>query len=82
MVLGDLKDRGDRAGDREWVVGGFDDPWSDLDALETFSINGMKSAFLHYDERVRIIYERIKAPFAALREELGLPGRRPYGARS
>jgi len=52
-----------------------------LDDLEELSINGMKSAFLHYDERCRIIYERIKAPFAALREELGLPSRKSYGER-
>ncbi|QDU67750.1 adenosine deaminase [Engelhardtia mirabilis] len=51
----------------------------DLDALETLSINGMKSAFLHYDERVRIIYERIKAPFAKLRGEMGLEARQIYG---
>lgn len=52
-----------------------------LDDLEVLSINGMKSAFLHYDERCRIIYERIKAPFAALREELDLPSRKSYGER-
>ena len=51
----------------------------DFDELERLSINGMKSAFAHYDERTRVIYERIKAPFAALREELGLAPPRPYG---
>lgn len=51
----------------------------DLDDLETISINGMKSAFAHYDERCRFIFERLKAPFAALRRELGLPARRVYG---
>ncbi len=40
--------------------------------LEKITINGMKSAFLHYDERVRIIFERIKPGYAKLREELGL----------
>ena len=35
------------------------------------SINGMKSAFAHYDERCRLIFDRVKAPFAALRAELG-----------
>jgi adenosine deaminase len=43
----------------------------DLDAaaLEKLAINGMKSAFLGYEERCRIIYERIKPGFAALRDE-------------
>ena len=51
-----------------------------LDELETLSINSMKSAFAPYDERCRFIFERIKRPFALLREGLGLPSRRPYGA--
>jgi adenosine deaminase len=50
-----------------------------LDELETLSINGMKSAFAHYELRRKFIYERIKAPFAALRRELGLPQRVVYG---
>lgn len=36
----------------------------DLSDLRLLSINGMKSAFLHYDERCRIIYDRIKRGFA------------------
>jgi adenosine deaminase len=40
-----------------------------LDDLEKLTINGMKSAFAHYDERVRIIFERIKPGYAALRRE-------------
>lgn len=40
----------------------------DLAALEKIAINGMKSAFAHYDERVRVIYDRIKPGYAALRE--------------
>ncbi|HKX45699.1 MAG TPA: adenosine deaminase [Planctomycetota bacterium] len=52
-----------------------------LDDLETLSINGMKSAFLHYDQRVRMIYEAIKDPFARLRAEFGLPARERYGVR-
>ena len=40
--------------------------------LEKLSINGMKSAFAHYDTRVRFIFERIKAAFARLRAEHGL----------
>lgn len=43
-----------------------------LSDLEKISINGMKSAFVHYDERVRTIFDRIKPGFAALRQELGL----------
>ena len=43
-----------------------------LSDLEKISINGMKSAFVHYDERVRTIFDRIKPGFAKLREELGL----------
>jgi adenosine deaminase len=50
-----------------------------FDDLETLTINGMKSAFAHYGERCRLIYDRIKRPFAALRAELGLPPRRAYG---
>lgn len=49
-----------------------------LNDLETISINGMKSAFLHYEERCEIIYERIKRGFATIRKELGLaPHRAP-----
>ncbi len=51
----------------------------DLDDLETLSINGMKSAFAHYDYRCRTIYERIKRGFNALRNEHALPPRRRYG---
>jgi adenosine deaminase len=40
--------------------------------LEKIAINGMKSAFIHYDERVKWIFERIKPGYAALRKELGL----------
>ena len=40
----------------------------DLLDLEKLMINGMKSAFAHYDERVRLIYERIKPGFAKLRD--------------
>ncbi|MCZ6596923.1 MAG: adenosine deaminase [Planctomycetota bacterium] len=50
-----------------------------LDDLEVISINGMKSAFTHYEHRCRLIYERIKKGFADLRKEYGLPSRAPYG---
>jgi adenosine deaminase len=39
--------------------------------LEKITINSMKSAFAHYDQRVRLIFERIKPGYAKLREELG-----------
>jgi len=51
----------------------------DLDDLETLSINGMKSAFSHFDYRCRTIYDRIKHGFNVLRKEHGLPARRRYG---
>ncbi|HUR28320.1 MAG TPA: adenosine deaminase [Planctomycetota bacterium] len=35
--------------------------------LEKITINGMKSAFAHYDQRVAMIYDRIKPGYAALR---------------
>ncbi len=41
-----------------------------MEELEKLSINGMKSAFAHYDRRCEVIYDRIKPGFAALREEL------------
>jgi adenosine deaminase len=41
-----------------------------LDQLEKLAINGMKSAFAHYDERIALIFERIKPGYAKLREEL------------
>jgi adenosine deaminase len=41
-----------------------------LDLLEKLAINGMKSAFAHYDERIRLIFDRIKPGYARLREEV------------
>ncbi|MBI5434324.1 MAG: adenosine deaminase [Planctomycetes bacterium] len=38
--------------------------------LEKISINSMKSAFAHYDYRVKTIFERIKPGYAKLRAEL------------
>jgi len=52
-----------------------------LDDLETLSINGMKSAFAHYDKRCEMIYSRIKQGFRDLRNEMGLPPRRRYGEK-
>ena len=37
--------------------------------LEKLAINGMKSAFAHYDERVRLIFDSIKAGYQRLRGE-------------
>ncbi len=42
--------------------------------VERLSINAMKSAFLGYDERVAIIYDRIKPGYARLRGEPALAG--------
>ena len=53
-----------------------------LDDLERLAINAMKSAFAPWEQRVRHIYERIKPGYAALRDELGLPPRAPYGSRT
>jgi adenosine deaminase len=44
-----------------------------LDDIEKLAINGMKSAFAHYEQRVHYIFDRIKAGYAGLRQELGLP---------
>lgn len=52
-----------------------------LDDLELLSLNAMKSAFAPYEERCRMIFERIKDPASALRKELGLPARQVYGTR-
>jgi len=51
-----------------------------FDDLETLSLNSMKSAFASYSKRCHFIFERIKKPYAALRAELGLPARVPYGS--
>ena len=41
--------------------------------FETLSIDGMKSAFAHFDKRCKLIFERIKPGFALLRNEFELP---------
>ena len=43
-----------------------------IDDVERLSINAMKSAFLGYDERVAIIYDKIKPGYAKLRGEPAL----------
>lgn len=45
-----------------------------LEDLEKLTINAMKSSFLPYEERVRIIYDRIKPGYAEIREELRKKG--------
>jgi len=42
----------------------------DLRDLEKITINAMKSAFVHYDERIRVIYDVLKPGFARVREEI------------
>ena len=42
----------------------------DLRDLEKITINAMKSAFVHYDERIRIIYDTLKPGFTRIREEI------------
>jgi len=46
----------------------------DLGDVEKLSINAMKSAFVGYDERLAIIYDRIKPGYAKLRGEPALAG--------
>ena len=45
------------------LVDHFGYGWADL---ERFTVNAMKSAFLHFDERIRIIDEVIKPGYAVL----------------
>ncbi len=45
-----------------------------LDDVEKLTINAMKSAFVGYDERIAVIYDRIKPGFAKLRGEPALAG--------
>ena len=42
----------------------------DLDDMQWFTVNAMKSAFIPFDERLMIINDHIKPGYAALREEL------------
>ena len=37
--------------------------------LEKITLNAMKSAFLHYDDRLKIIYDVLKPQYARMREE-------------
>ncbi len=40
--------------------------------LEKITINAMKSAFIHHDEKIRIIYDVIKSGYNKLRSEYGI----------
>jgi adenosine deaminase len=40
-----------------------------LNDLEKITINAMKSAFIHHDEKIRIIFDIIKKGYADLRNE-------------
>ncbi len=40
--------------------------------LEKITLNAMKSAFIHHDEKIRIIYDVIKSGYAAVKRELGI----------
>lgn len=42
----------------------------DLKDVEKISINAMKSAFIHHDEKISLIYDKIKPAFAKIRKEL------------
>lgn len=53
------------------MVNAFDYSWDDLRWL---TINAMKSAFAHFDERLALIDGQIKPGFAAVRAETALPG--------
>ncbi len=41
-----------------------------LDDIEKLTINAMKSSFIHYDERIRYIYDVIKPGYQKMREKL------------
>ncbi len=43
-----------------------------LHDLEKITINAMKSAFIHHDEKIRIIYDVIKKGYAEIRKEFGI----------
>ena len=40
--------------------------------LEKITLNAMKSAFIHHNEKISIIYDVIKAKFAEIRREIGI----------
>ena len=44
----------------------------DIHDIEKITLNAMKSAFIHHEKRLKLIYNVIKPGYAALREEYGL----------
>ncbi len=46
----------------------------ELNDLEKITLNAMKSAFIHHDEKIRIIYDIIKQDFARIRNNLSYHG--------
>jgi adenosine deaminase len=40
--------------------------------LEKITVNAMKSAFIHHEEKIRIIYDIIKKGYADIRREYGM----------
>lgn len=43
-----------------------------IDDLEKITINAMKSAFIHHDKKLRLIYERIKPLYKKIKDEYSL----------
>ncbi len=41
-----------------------------LGDLEKITLNAMKSAFIHHDERIKIIYDVLKPRYARIREQI------------
>jgi adenosine deaminase len=41
-----------------------------LDDLEKITLNSMKSAFIHYEERLKYIYDIIKPGYKSIRDKL------------
>jgi adenosine deaminase len=52
----------------------------DLDDLEKLTINAMKSAFIPYNRRIRLIYDVIKPGYAVVREALAKKKRKARAA--
>ena len=56
---------GDLTADARALRDAFGWGWADFEWL---TVNGMKSAFAPFDERLRIINERVKPAYAALKD--------------
>jgi adenosine deaminase len=44
----------------------------DIHDMEKITINAMKSAFIHHDKKLKIIYDVIKKGYKDIREEYGI----------